>query len=291
MDFGYYIIVVALLAAVYAAVIRVVQNRLINRGAMQELQKQSQAFNDEYKKASQRKDQPAMDRIMKQQMDLFPRMNALMMEQFKAMAVILLVFFAFNWTAGHFDPTVQDDIGIEARDNGQGCDRAAADGVFGACVPAGAAHGVEVAHATAFAGGSTRAQNATAFLWGNNAGGGNGNRTQEGAETPSNVYVPHPSANLFSAVLPFLFPPPGTLSIEEADGALRVTPPSGTDRVEIRLDNSTRFFVDLPFTIPLINVQRIYEPYWWFIFVALIAGLAYSTGSGAWAKIRGTGSK
>ncbi len=46
------------------------------------------------------------------------------------------------------------------------------------------------------------------------------------------------------------------------------------------LDNGTVFYVDLPFTIPLIftNVQRIYQAYWWFIFISLIANLGFALG-------------
>ena len=46
--------------------------------------------------------------------------------------------------------------------------------------------------------------------------------------------------------------------------------------VEAVLDNGTSFRVDLPITIPLLNVQRIYQPYWWFILISLVSNLSLS---------------
>ena len=51
---------------------------------------------------------------------------------------------------------------------------------------------------------------------------------------------------------------------------------SDTTNVEAVMDNGTSFRVDLPLTIPVLNVQRIYQPYWWFILVSLIANISLS---------------
>jgi len=130
MSFDYYVWLVAVLAILYSIIIRAVQNRFVDKAGMQALQKQSSELNTEYKKAAERKDQVAMDSILKKQAELFPKMNKLLIEQLKMVFVILVVFFTFTWVANAFDPTVRDDIILKASDDGNGCDQIAGDGVF-----------------------------------------------------------------------------------------------------------------------------------------------------------------
>lgn len=54
---------------------------------------------------------------------------------------------------------------------------------------------------------------------------------------------------------------------------LSVAAPAKATRASATFDNGTRFYVDLPVTIPLINLRRIYDSQSWFIFSALIVGL------------------
>ena len=48
------------------------------------------------------------------------------------------------------------------------------------------------------------------------------------------------------------------------------------DSMDAVISNGTYFRVDLPLTIPVFNVQSIYQPYWWFILVSVIANLSLS---------------
>jgi hypothetical protein len=66
--------------------------------------------------------------------------------------------------------------------------------------------------------------------------------------------------------------------------AITVAPPSKAKEVEIILDSGTTFYVDLPFTIPIIDVQRLHEPYWWFIFITIISGILVSIIYGRFQK-------
>jgi hypothetical protein len=42
--------------------------------------------------------------------------------------------------------------------------------------------------------------------------------------------------------------------------------------------------VDLPIAIPILNVQTIYQPYWWFILISLITNLSLSVALGKLRK-------
>ena len=55
-----------------------------------------------------------------------------------------------------------------------------------------------------------------------------------------------------------------------------ITPPrdAAVDRVEATISNGTYFRADLPIAIPILNVKSFYQPYWWFIFISLIANLS-----------------
>lgn len=278
MPFGDFALLVAVLAVLYSVIARVVQNKFIDRAAMKALQEESKTLQEEYKKASERKDQKRMDEFMKKQTDIFPRMNMLMMGQFKIMFVILGVFLLFNWSIQQLDPSIKDDISLEANDRGEGCDTLAGDGIFSGCASL-SSEGVWVVHATAYNGEQMKAQNASAFI-----------HVAPSPEEPlSSLYVPHPQPNILSSILPSIFPPAPPFSVEtvsQSDGRMRFEARAPfAHKVRFSLDNTTRFFVDLPMPLPVIGVQRIYEVYWWFIFVLVFSGFAISILMSMYEKI------
>ena len=55
------------------------------------------------------------------------------------------------------------------------------------------------------------------------------------------------------------------------------TPQNGT-RLEGSFNMGTFYYVDLPFTIPLINIRRIIGSYGFFLFMAFVLGIVYSIG-------------
>ncbi len=257
MDFEYYVILVAVAALIYAFIARVVQNKLMDKLEMAAVQAESKRLSQEYKTASKSGDKARVDKIMQEQMDLLPRMNKVMMGQFKPMIVVLLIFFAFNWAVSNFDPTKTDDLSVILKDNGTGCDLVAGDNVFTTCFPlSGNSPGKWVATAHAMSGTNQKGTNSTFFLY--------------NLENSSDVFLLSPNGDPLSIVT--------DKHVYYGDDAAKISvmPSNGTDSVTLILDNSTSFYVDLPFTIPIFNVQRLHEPYWWFIFVALIGGIVIS---------------
>ena len=256
MDLQIYVWLVAFVALFYAGLTRFIQRKLVDRKEMEGMQKESKALNAEYKKASERKDQAEMERIMKKQMELLPKMNKVMFKQFKPMIVILVLFFAFTYVVGLFNPMEQDDITIMLSDNGQGCDEAGGDGIFSGCYEInGENYGKWTYIVTALSDGSELGSNRTYFFYGSE----DIDRYVENGK--GEAVVPSTDKELYQ---------PGDTVL------LYATAPTKTTEVKAVLDSGTWFYVDLPFTLPIFNVQRIYQPYWWFILISVIFGLIIS---------------
>ncbi len=256
MDLQIYVIFVALAAFIYATITRVAQTKLVNKKEMDAVQKESKELNAEYKKASEKKDKAAMERIMKKQMELLPKMNKVMMSQFKPMILIFALFFAFTFTVNFFNPMVQDDVAITMSDNGEGCDAVAGDKIFSACHEiTGDDYGKWTYSAKTYAKGQETGLNHTYFFYGSEDTDTyveNGWGVQISLSTDKELYQPGDTVHLYADV------------------------PAETGGVEAVLDHGTWFYVDLPFTLPIFNVQRIYQPYWWFILISLVLGLIIS---------------
>ncbi|HSB46529.1 MAG TPA: EMC3/TMCO1 family protein [Candidatus Bilamarchaeum sp.] len=251
MVFEIFTALVAFLAVAYAGITKFVQNKLIDRSEMEGLQKESKRLSEEFDKAKKANDKKKMDRIMKEQMEFFPKMNKAMMGQFKPMAVILIVFFAFTWVVGQLDPAVKDDIAINMTDDGSGCDALAGDGIFTACHTLESENeGRWVVSAKAYRGGSELGANSTAFAY--------------VAGSPEGYLEnPHGEQILLST----------DKQVYSKGDEARIYANATADRIEARLDSGTAFSVELPFTIPLINVKTIHQPYWWFISISLVTNL------------------
>ena len=207
-----------------------------------------------------------MDEIMEKQMEFLPRMNSMMFKQFKPMLVILVIFFAFTWLLTYLDPTVKDDIFLNLTDDGKGCDLVAGDGNFTGCYKFdSASYGKWMITVKSMNGGSELGRNSTFILYGSNV-------SDNFAEGPKGEPVAISADKQY-------YSPGDTMRLTAS------SPQPGTG-MAAELDNGTSFKVDLPFTIPLINVQRIQQPYWWFIFVSLITNLAASLVMGQLDKAR-----
>ncbi len=269
MPFDEYVILVAVVAIIYSGVVRFLQMKLVNKAEMDSVQAESSRLNEEYRAASKANDKARMDRVMSEQMELFPRMNKVLLSQFKPMLVILVVFFFVNWAITVYDPSKLDDLTIRALDDGKGCDAHAADRIYSACYAfngTGAQYGKWVVTAKAMSGASDVGENSTYFLY-------NVDNT-----TDTFLLAPKGEPVAVSTDKPVYYPG-DTVKIT-------VVPPTRADSVNLTLDQGTSFYVDLPFTIPLLNVQRLHEPYWWFIFVTLIAGMAISIIMGQYQKMQ-----
>ncbi|MBD3210553.1 DUF106 domain-containing protein [Candidatus Micrarchaeota archaeon] len=265
---------VAFLAMLYAGTAKFIQSKLINREEVESIQKESKMLSEELKKAQESGNQKKAEEIMKKQMEFLPKMNKVMMSQFKPMFIIIGIFLALNWAVAEFNPAAQDDITIWMNDNGTGCDSVAGDRIFSACYELNNTnYGKWTATAVAFEDGTQVATNQTYFHYNpgedkdtyveRGSGAGLNLSTEKEAyyrgETAKFTAVPAKMSQGFSLIVPIA--PPSRLDV---------------DRVQLTLSNGTYFSVDLPLTIPLLQVKTIYQPYWWFILISLITNLSLS---------------
>jgi hypothetical protein len=241
---------VGVLAVIYAGIAKFIQNKLIDRSEVEGIQAESKKLNEKLKKAKERGDQKEMEKIMKKQMEFLPKMNKVMMAQFKPMIYILAVFFVFTWVVGEIDPHLEDDITVTLKDDGLACDLAADDGIYSACVEPGNA-GKWVALVKAYKNGGEKGSNSTYFSY--------------GADT-DDTYVDGPRGE--SVIVST-----DKKSYSDGETVSLYAKADDVSNVEATLDSATAFRVDLPITIPVLNVTRIYQPYWWFILVSLISNL------------------
>ncbi len=262
-------LLIALVALLYSLITRVLQFKLGNQKEMEALQKQSKVLNEEFKQAQKDENQARMDLIMEKQKAHLGKMGPMMMGQFKVMAVILVFFFGFMWVIDAINPFVQDDILLRLVDDGSGCDSIPGDSIYSGCHTLSNIDNVGpwVATVSAYdSGGGEFAKDSTYFIH------------QDG--------------------LPDLLPlvkekDPIEVNVEKTHYStgetVKITaiPSKNASKLTAVLNNATWFYVDLPFTIPLLNVQRISQPYWWFIFVTIIAGLIITPLYKKYRKIKG----
>ncbi len=242
---------VGLLAVIYAGIAKFIQNKLIDRSRMEAMQKESKQLNLDFKKAKEKGDQAEMDKVMKKQMEMLPKMNKAMMAQFKPMIIILAVFFAFTWVVGHIDPTLEDDIKISLLDDGLGCDQTAGDGIYSACIEP-ENEGKWVVHVRSYRNGAEVGYDSVYFSY---------------DEDIDDTYLENPRGEPLAVST-------GKRDYYSGETVELYAQANDVSTVEATLDNGTAFRVDLPFTIPIVNVQRIYQPYWWFILISLISNLS-----------------
>ena len=269
-DVQSYTIFVAVLALIYSVFSRFVQQKFGNQKDMKEFQENSKRLQKEFEEATKANNKARVDEVMQKQMANFSIMNKALFGQFKIMAIILVAFFGFMFIANTFDPAVADDFTIKLIDDGAGCDALAGDGVFSSCIiPAAstAATGPWLAHVTVQNGGEILQENYAWFSYGKKNG---------------ESFYAKPSADraLNTSFASGFVPNGGT-------AYLYANPTKGNDvSVEEKLNSGTWFYIDLPFTIPIINVQRLNDPNGWFIFVSIIFGISASLVLGQINKLK-----
>ncbi|MBU1681940.1 DUF106 domain-containing protein [Candidatus Micrarchaeota archaeon] len=250
MDFELFTALVGVLAVVYAGTAKFIQNKLIDRSKIKGIQEESKKLNEDMKKAKERNDKAAIDKIMKKQMEFLPKMNTMMFAQFKPMIFVLAIFFAFTWMIGQIDPTVSDDITIQLLDDGYGCDDVAEDGVYSGCLEPENS-GKWIANVKAYRNGGEVGHNSTFFAYAQEI---DDSYLENAVGEP--IVVNTDKKNYVSGETVKIYASANDVSM-----------------VEAKFDNATAFRVDLPLTIPILNVSRIYQPYWFFILISLISNL------------------
>jgi len=265
---------VGLLALAYAGLTKFLQNKLIDKKAVEAIQAESKRLSDEFEKAKKADDKKRMDRVMAEQMEHLPKLNGVMMKQMKPTLFILVMFMGFMWVVGQLDPYTKDDIKLELLDDGKGCDNVSGDGVFSACFkPEGSNYGKWTVLATAYEKGAQFATNETYFVLGGDRPVDTyvepGKGEEMALQTDKTTYSSGESVAIYAT--------PAEMT-KGSSFIIQLSSPreSEVDRVEAVISNGTYFRVELPVAIPLFNVKTIFQPYWWFILVSLIGNLAVS---------------
>ncbi len=275
MDCQIYVVLIAVVAIIYATFTRFLQRKLVDKTKMQNLQKESKRLNEEYKKASEKKDKKKMEKIMKEQMELFPEMNKAMMSQMKPMFFIVITFLLIMTTINALDPTKQDDMTLTVLDDGSGCDQEAGDGKFTTCFELpDEGFGKWTIKAKLFDDGRELGSNETYFIY--NTREPDDTYTEEGNGEKLNIttdkkeYYPGETVRVT------------TVPAEKTNGfsilGMRLTGPEkmNVDKIELTFSKGTYFHVELPFEIPIFGVKTIYQPHWWFVLNSFISGILIS---------------
>ncbi len=244
MDGETFFYVLTGLALIYAVTIRFAQRKLMDQNLMKEVQEQSKKLNEAYKEAAKNNDKRRMDEVMKMNEQLMPKMNQMMIGQMKMMAVVLIIFFAFTWVAGQLDPYPKDDFSINLTKTG--------DEYVGSFALENATSGFWYVTVKAYNGENEVAQNQTIFFIG------------EKTEQIEWIQTTGSHMDVFTSKETYSDGEQVTVSAKA---------PENANRAVATFSNGTRFYVDLPVTIPLINLRRIYDSQSWFIFSAVILGL------------------
>lgn len=246
MDQYFYFYLVTALSVIYATSIRITQGKLMDQKLVKAVQDKSKEINKLYAEAAKNNDKRKMDEIGKMNDELMPQMNGMLMGQMKMMVAMLGIFFVFTWVSGQFDPTQHDDFTINLT--------AGANNSFSGSylLPPNANAGFWYVTVKALANESEVAMNQTVFFVGPQTEQIFWNQSKE---QPMGVSADRIAYSAGDKV------------------TLSALAPAGANSVTATFNNGTRFYVDLPVTIPLINLRRIYDSQSWFIFSAIIIGL------------------
>jgi hypothetical protein len=98
---------------VFSLIYLVAVKAVMLKTGMKEVNKIREDFNSLNKRlteATKKKDSDEIDRLMKEQQEMMPKMMSMFGSQMKMTLVILVVFMSFVWVLNSIDPYVKDDI-------------------------------------------------------------------------------------------------------------------------------------------------------------------------------------
>ena len=280
-DLSNYWMFLALVAALYVAVTAFVQNNVGGKGRLRALQQEIQQLQKTMTEAAKNKREKEMDEAIARNWKLT---GELMSIQTQLFAVLIVLLFSLAFIFPHIEPGAADDARLQLFDDGLAshCDAAAGDGIYSNCyaIPENATQGAWVVDAYLYsASNDTLSRNATAIY----VGGGNASDVWLQASAQTGLID-----SLLGRVPQFVnvstdrkgYAPGDTVAIHA-----EVSPALSGGRLEADLDSGTFFHVDLPFTLPLINIRRIIGSYGVFLFFAFVIGMVYSIGKAVYSSI------
>jgi hypothetical protein len=272
-DLQNYWLFVVFCAVIYLAISMYLQNNIGGKNRMRELQSQMRSIQLKLNEAAKSRNDKELDRLMGENMKLTWQLMGL---QLKFAIAILIVFFAFSMVFSAVEPGRQDDISFQLYDDGldQHCDASARDGVFSGCfeVPQNSPTGAQVVEVSLIgASNETLARSGTELF-------------VEGG-SPSDVWVQNVSQG---GLVDFLLGKKSyhlnvTASSKNAMRGSKVAihasafpdVPQGA-KFLASSNMGTFFYIDLPFTLPLLNIRRIIGSIGVLIFSAFVLSISYS---------------
>ena len=256
MDFAQFTIFITVCGIAYAGISKLLQEKLVDRKLVDGIQKESKDLSAEFNKAKAANNKKRMDEIMQKQIEFLPKMNTVMFAQLKPLAITLVFLFLFQYVFDFVDPFKKDDITFALSSGNETCiNEHISDGFLVGCYPLqNENYGEWKFTGHAFVNKNDVAQNSSYFYYVVN--------TSEGDRDP-------PKNNLA------IFPDKQLYNKGETAKIYAKSDAADAD-ILVTLNNGTSFKIELPFTIPLINVKNIYTPYWWFILVSLITNILIS---------------
>jgi len=266
-------------ALVYSIASVLIQRTIGDYKRVKGIQDNMNKLNKDLSEAMKTKDAAKIESAQKKQLESMGDLNTLMMLQMKPLIVILIIFSGTIFLLNSLDPYTADDLKIPMLDNGNAanCDKIAGDGIYSACYSFNNSN----FGAWAFAGSVNRYAPAFDML---------GIQLMPGIrETGLNTTELYYQGGKKWDVKIHTSGEPVLITTDSASNTFvrgeksglyaKINSPVNESRGEFvlaKLDSGTSFFVDLPFTIPIINVQRVTDVYGWFLLCVFIFGMVVS---------------
>jgi len=278
-----YLAFLAVLAALYIAVLNFAQGKIGGARNIRAIQAEMRALQMRMNEAAKKRDSAALDAAVSDNMKLTMEM---MVVQFKIMAVILALLIPLSFVFPFIEPQMHDDTTHILFDDGLAphCDTLAGDGTHSSCMamPANAQKGAWVIdfHLKSSAN-ETVFRNATALY------------VEGGA--PGDIWLQPPQQGGILDIVTGKKPMLMQVSVSKENAtlgeelALYATPPhrlSEGERIVAVSNSGTFLYLDLPTTIPLLNIRRIIGSYGIFIFLAFVESILYAIAKSAYGAIR-----
>ncbi len=225
-----FVYIVPIIAFIYIFITRFLQNKLIDKELMKKVQEESKKINAEMKSTND------LDLVMKKQQKLMEDMNKMMFSQMKYMVVVLVVFFLFSSFLNYINPFLKDDFKVNM---------------------------TKINSNYAFL--NYKIETNRSGMWKVKV------ETKDGFAEKTFYVNTNKEEPEYDAHKGDLFVDINKKFVHSGDYIeINTVSKNPEDNFVAVFNNGTSFYVELPFTIPFLNVKRIYGPTGWFIFSSIV---------------------
>ncbi|MEM2138295.1 MAG: hypothetical protein QW568_04360 [Candidatus Anstonellaceae archaeon] len=292
------------IAAIYIAITNFAQGNIGGKNRMRELQLQMKDVQKRMTESAKNKREDELNSAISENWKLTMEIMKIQMQMF---AILIGALLLLSYIFPLIEPGTQDDVRLQLFDDGLAahCDAAAGDGKFSNCytIPSGAKKGAWIVdfYLYSSSGEQLARQGAPLYHEGGKAEDiwlqtASQNGLLDGllgkvayslnVSTGKQNYSSGETVALSAAVSPKINGADAMVTAKPAGDSPSSLPQYGP-KLEAVLDSGTFFHVDLPFSIPLLNIRRIIGSYGVFIFAAFVLSIVYSIIRALYAKIKG----